>query len=64
MLYYLLGRAIVYLIFGAAAVYMLERMRDKALSTEWRILLLLTGPAGFFVMLVLYGINSLLKSTK
>jgi hypothetical protein len=62
MLYYLLGRAIVYLIFGAAAVYMLERMREKPLSTEWRVLLLLTGPAGFFITLVMYGFTSLLKS--
>lgn len=64
MLYYLLGRIIVYLAFGVAAIYMIEKMRNKSLSFEMRILMALTGPAGFAVTLIIYILYKAFGSDK
>lgn len=44
-----------HLVFGLAAVYMINRMRSpKMLSTEMTVLIALTGSVGFFVTLIIF----------
>jgi len=57
MIYWLI-RIAIYLFFGFIAVYLIEKMLNKRMAVEWRLLTLLTGPSGFGVSLIVYIIHS------
>ena len=62
MLIYWLFRIAIYVFFGLLAVYIVEKMKEKPMSLEWRVLTCLTGPTGFGLALVFYLVFSLIKN--